>query len=601
MIGLFTGLSMLPVNARADMTVAAASQMGAAPAAPGFAQGVTSLPRVLSSSDVSLYKQMFDLGERGQWSRVDSLIPRLSDRLLLGHVMAQRYLHPKAYRSSYPELKAWMDRYADHPDAEDIHALGLRRKPKRSEPLTRPNLPQKSYSASGQLRPSPPAVPAKQLSRKARKQAASLKRKIRRAVWKGQTATAKQLIQSTKAQRLLGAVELDEMGARLGQQYFIDRQDAWAIEWAGGAARRSGLYLPSAHWTAGLAAWRSRRLDEAAYHFETLAGRHDVSPWMVSAGAFWAARTHLVANEPEKVNPWLKVAASYPTTFYGILARHILGLPMPFQWDSAHTEQSALDDLARSPGGRRALALIQAGQMNRAEQELRTLAGRGAPGIDRGIVVAASRAGMPNIALRLHKRLFPYGGGIDAAAYPVPPWSPHGGFAVDRALVFAVIRQESQFNPRARSSAGARGLMQLMPGTARYVARGTRYDVRRRNTLYQPGVNLSLGQRYMQMLLGDGLVNGDLFRLATAWNGGPGNLQDWGQRVDYMGDPLFFIESIPARETRNFIEKVLANLWIYRDRFDQPAPSLDALAAGNWPAYRALDSNRVRVATYGEN
>ncbi len=143
--------------------------------------------------------------------------------------------------------------------------------------------------------------------------------------------------------------------------------------------------------------------------------------------------------------------------------------------------------------------------------------------------------------------------------------------------------------------------MQLMPATARYVARGTGYNVRGRDTLYQPSVNLSLGQKYLQMLLGDGLVDGDLFRLATAWNGGPGNLRDWGHRVDHMNDSLFFIESIPARETRNFIEHVLANLWIYRDRFNQPSPSLDALAAGRWPAYRALDGNRLRVATYGEN
>jgi soluble lytic murein transglycosylase-like protein len=103
------------------------------------------------------------------------------------------------------------------------------------------------------------------------------------------------------------------------------------------------------------------------------------------------------------------------------------------------------------------------------------------------------------------------------------------------------------------------------------------------------------------MLLGNGGVDGDLFKLATAWNGGPGNLQNWEGRVKHMNDPLLFIESIPAGETRNFIERVLANLWIYRHRFGQPTPALDALAAGRWPAYRPQDNTASRVATYGAN
>ncbi len=598
-VAVVTGWTLVPTISRAEINVATAP-LFMAPAS-GSAASIATLPRVLSSSDVFFYKQIFALGEAGKWSRVDALIPKLEDGLLLGHAMAQRYLHPKAYRSKYAELNAWMATYADHPDAEDIYQLGLRRKPKRGEALARPDRPLTNFTASGPLRASPPAIPSAQLDRKARKQAAALKHKVRKAVWAGQTATAKTLIQSTAAQRLFGAVELDDMRARLGQQYFIDGQDAWAIEWAGGAAKRSGRYLPTAHWTAGLAAWRSRKFDVAAAHFEALAERRDLSPWMVSASAFWAARTRLVANQPGKVNAWLKLAASHPTTFYGILARHVLGAPMPFQWDSSHTEQAALDALARSPGGRRALALIQAGQHERAEQELNILAGRGGPIIDRGIVVAASRAGMPNLALRLHDRLFPSGGGIDAAAYPIPPWTPHDGFAVDRALVYAVIRQESRFNPRAMSSAGARGLMQLMPATARYVARGTRYNVRQRDALYEPGVNLSLGQRYIQMLLGDGNVDGDLFRLAAAWNGGPGNLQKWRRETKHGNDPLLFIESIPSLETRVFIERLLANLWIYRDHMGQPSPSLDALAAGKWPVYTALDDNRFEVAQHGQN
>jgi soluble lytic murein transglycosylase len=105
-----------------------------------------------------------------------------------------------------------------------------------------------------------------------------------------------------------------------------------------------------------------------------------------------------------------------------------------------------------------------------------------------------------------------------------------------------------------------------------------------------------LGQKYIKILLRDTKINGDLFFMAAAWNGGPGNLNKWRVNNNYMDDPLFFIESIPSRETRNFVEKVLTNLWIYRDRLGQPTPSLDAIAAGKWPLYKAFDNTPTQLA-----
>jgi soluble lytic murein transglycosylase-like protein len=107
--------------------------------------------------------------------------------------------------------------------------------------------------------------------------------------------------------------------------------------------------------------------------------------------------------------------------------------------------------------------------------------------------------------------------------------------------------------------------------------------------LYRPEVNMDLGQRYLAYLLEHGRVRGDLFRLLAAYNGGPGNLGKWLRQIDDQGDPLLFIESLPSHETRVFIERVLSNMWIYRARLGQAAPSLDAIAAGDWPGYAALD------------
>ena len=79
-----------------------------------------------------------------------------------------------------------------------------------------------------------------------------------------------------------------------------------------------------------------------------------------------------------------------------------------------------------------------------------------------------------------------------------------------------------------------------------------------------------------------------LFDVAAAYNGGPGNLRRWKNEVE-IDDPLLFIESIPSFENRDFVEKVLTNIWVYRTRLGQPAPSRDLVAAGSLPAYEALD------------
>ena len=98
------------------------------------------------------------------------------------------------------------------------------------------------------------------------------------------------------------------------------------------------------------------------------------------------------------------------------------------------------------------------------------------------------------------------------------------------------------------------------------------------------------------MLFKEESVNGDILRMAAAWNGGPGNLRKWQRRLKIDDDPLLFIETIPLRETRNFIERVLTNLWIYRARFDQPAPTLRALAQGDWPTYQPVGDGTVEIA-----
>lgn len=552
------------------------------------------LPRVLGDDDADLYRRIFEVQEDGDWKAADRLIARLGDRLLMGHVMAQRYLHPTKYRSRYKELKDWMALYADHPDARRIYKLALRRRPENWK-APQPPLSRRPAAAVVETAKRSPAIPAtKRRSKKERLQVRDYQRKIRWYLRKGWTLAVKKLLREDKVKHLFTAFEYDSAQAGLGAGYFAAGRDEWALQWAGRAAGRSGTFIPEAHWTAGLAAWRLGRFADAGRHFEAVASEAN-SPWLISAAAFWAARSHLVDRRPARVTPLLAKAAVHPRTFYGLLARRLLALPTRFDWATPELATAALEALEAVPEGRRALALIRVGRDRRAERELRAVAASGGPVLIRGVLALASRTDMPALAVRLNERLFPDGGGYDGAAYPVPGWRPDGGFRIDRALIYALVRQESRFNPKAKSYAGASGLMQLMPRTASFVARDKRLRTTMRRTLFEPLVNLGLGQKYVSMLLANDKIRGDLFLLAAAWNGGPGNLNKWRREIKHMDDPLFFIESLPTRETRIFIERVLTNLWIYRNRLGQPAPSLDAIAAGDWPTYIPLDREPMMV------
>ena len=170
----------------------------------------------------------------------------------------------------------------------------------------------------------------------------------------------------------------------------------------------------------------------------------------------------------------------------------------------------------------------------------------------------------------------------DEAAYPLPNWKPQNGWKVDKAFVWALVRQESAFFPKANSRAGAKGLMQLMPATAFHITKNPR--IKKDNSiLFKSDYNLMLGQQYVAYLAEKPFINKNMFFVITAYNAGPGNLHKWLKRVQYNNDPLLFIEVIPARETRIYIERVMANYWMYEARFGRKHKSLDALLKGQWP------------------
>jgi soluble lytic murein transglycosylase-like protein len=360
---------------------------------------------------------------------------------------------------------------------------------------------------------------------------------------------------------------------------------------------------PPAEWLAGLAAWRTGQMEKARHAFEALAQSHRRSAWTVSAAAFWSARTELRIGHPELVNYWLGIAAKNPRTFYGLLARRTLGIDTYIDFDAPGFSELDAQIVTGIPAGRRALGLIQIGETKRAEAELRALAMRSSANLLQSVVALADRANMASLTSDIAARIDGDDPDRDRAQYPLPRWRPQGGFQVDRALLYGLMRQESRFQPIAHSRAGASGLMQLMPETARLMAVRTGVSLRSRagKKLNEPEINLALAQAYVIELLNDNRINGNLLYFAVAYNRGPNVLPRLEEKKGAAADPLLFVESITNRETRFFIHQVLTNYWIYRLRLGQPTPDLDALAAGEWPIYTALDKSAGSKIRHAQN
>jgi soluble lytic murein transglycosylase-like protein len=131
--------------------------------------------------------------------------------------------------------------------------------------------------------------------------------------------------------------------------------------------------------------------------------------------------------------------------------------------------------------------------------------------------------------------------------------------------------------------------MQVMPATARYIAARADLDHPQGNALFEPETSILFGQAYLEHLLQRPSIGDNLIYLAVAYNAGPARVLRWQGLLEATDDPLLFLESIPMREPRVYVKKVLTNLWSYRARLGQAQPSLEALARSRWPTYRALD------------
>ncbi len=552
-----------------------------------------------SGQQMDLYRDIFRLQAAGSIDEADQVIAALKDKSLMGHVLAQRYLGTK-YKASFDELKHWLENYADHPQSSRIAAIASARTPKDYKG----GLTKASYTAYNIEELAEPNMVAKHYESKANRtasqnaQANDLIKTVRRLVQQYEPSSALRLFNESEVSATLDRVEKDRIKAMIAAGYFYAGKVNEAERLSGEAVRSSKGEAPMAAWIHGLSQWRMKNFKQASKSFEIAAESPYASGWMVSAASYWTARAHGEQGNKRRTTKFLERAAEYPRTFYGLLAVQALGRSADMNWDAPGLGGGEEKDILKTAAGERAEKLLAAGEVTLAEAEIKSLYVKGDAENKKALLAYAYDRQLPSLSLKLAHAVSTKDESHDAALYPSMPWSPNQGFRIDRALMHAIVRQESRFNATAENkSSGATGLMQLMPRTAGHVAgKNIFMDAPGRTLLKTPEVSLDLGQEYVEELLNSPQVGHDLLALAIAYNAGPGTLSRWKAERPDIDDPLLFIESIPYAETRTYVERVLANYWIYRMKFDQPNDSLVALADGKWARYAAHDKGAVKFA-----
>jgi soluble lytic murein transglycosylase-like protein len=567
-------------NARADTAA------WAMPRVPHDGASGVVFPRPLRPTDAAVMQRIFAYQRRGDSPNAIRATNELEDPLLLGSVLADRYLG-RFHKSTSAELTDWLLQYHDLPDAPALHELLLTKLPKGIVPPSAPNISTLNHPREPDPVPEDIDPGRNDIARDPGLDHAVLDRAQR-----GNAASALRLITSTRG---LAAAYAAQLRAEVAQVAFTRNEDVDALR----IVQDSLKVIPPeaqatlAYYIGGLAAWRLECLDVARTMFEGGAQTVRSSPRLHAASAFWASRVSRRLHDAVGTVKWLRAAAGERLTLHGLLARRILRMDTGILPSGELLSQADVDAVAATPPGLRAFALFQIGQPDRAEAELRMLwpQAQSDPAFGRSLLMVASATGLTDYAAQMAALLQARDGlRHDELRFPMPRLRPAGGFHIDPALVYALTRLESNFNPAAISPAGARGLMQIMPSTAQYITGDQMMSVDR---LHEPAANLAIGQRYVSFLARQDGIDNDLIRVLASYNCGPGSVARWGADIRDGGDPLLFMEAIPIVETRNFVQHVMMYSWIYAARLHMQAPSLDALSAGEFPRFTPRERERT--------
>lgn len=364
-------------------------------------------------------------------------------------------------------------------------------------------------------------------------------------------------------------------------------REAWGhVAWHGAAAhdpRALAWYANAEGATLSdtQVAWKARAALRAGDWKAVLAAVQALPPEVARDGTwrYWRSRALRELGSVEPATALLRSVAQEPG-FYGLLAADELGIATTPQWNGWQPAQADFDRVLAIAPIARALALYK---LDLDPEAFREWVWGLRQQDDRTLLTAAELARLqaePDRAINTADRTVEthdY-----AQRYPMPHRealvAASARWGVDAAWMYGIIRQESRFVAEARSRVGATGLMQLMPATARWVARQMAMPAFQPSMLTRPEINVDMGAFYFRRVLGE--LNDPVLATA-AYNAGPGRARRWRDAKPLEG--AIYIESIPFDETRDYVKKVVANAWYYSHRLTGQSPPMRKLV-GQVPA-----------------
>jgi len=575
-------IACLPALASAQNAVAVPA---AAIAVATVAQPPQPALSTLNPDQRTAYRAIFAAIRSGDWANAQAGIDKIPAGPLSDVAQAELILAKGSPRVSDDRLIQVVAMGPDMPEAADLAALAARRG------LTTAALP----TTRDLVRFAGPSKRRSARALRSERAAAELS-KVAMPLLRGDRPSDAETLVNGRLDQLSPEAQAEWL-QRVSWSYYLSGDDASARRVADQARSGTGDWAVQASWVSGLASWRQKDCQSAGTAFEEVSSRAR-DPEMVAAGLYWASRADMACAHPERVEPRLRSAARLKESFYGLIAQAALGV---VDDNSPSLKLTANDWASIGAIGnvRRATALAEIGETALAEEMLRHQAKIGLSRDHESLIHLAAQLDLPATQIWLAQN-GPSGAKLSASArYPMPAWTPASGWQVDKALVFAHALQESRFKTDAVSPAGARGVMQLMPGTAQMVARhlGRSLDP---SALLQPATNIDLGQAYLRELADNSGTGGLLPKVIAAYNAGPNSVANWNARGRNLDDPLLFIESIPFVETRAYVAIVLRNYWMYQQHSGAKAPSLVAISQGLWPRFPGMPGREaVRLTSLG--
>ena len=537
---------------------------------------------ILTDDNAALYAQIFMLQDKEKIETAKKIEKKLTDKSLMNEVLYQRYTS-KTYRTRGSELQSWMEKYYDMPGAERLSKIAKIKQASVRKPVVPSIITGKEYIETAQSE----NWTVKTYNEKITKTL----NKFKRAIRNGSSKTARNILEDKSFKSKISESDYGRLAGRLAFLYYTNGEYELSKKWGFVSSDANSEY---GLWTMGLLYFKEQKYNEAKKYFSRILDLTQINNARKTEAAFWAGRSADINGDTSDAKKYWEIAAAYPMSFYGALASTMLGDTPEYEFFDQDCSDEDIVVLRENKYGKKALALLQVGRKDRAEQYLKYLVtSKSSDKLLHAVNAISTLYGLPQVSILVSGVMRDRGvleindDIIYSAQYPLPNWEPLGGWSIDRALLLAITKQESGFKPTAKSTAGANGVMQIMPSTAKRVAR--KNDIKMSDIdMSNPEHNMFVGQQYIVDLLQHQLIQNNIIKMLVAYNAGMGNLVKFEKSFS-TSDPLLYVESFPAYETRNYIKRVMSNLWLYRARLNQPLTALKELADGHWPYYNSED------------